>query len=55
MAEPRGVFVSYRRDSTAHLADRIGETLKNAFENVFVDVATIDPGLMFATGPGIKQ
>ncbi len=53
MVQPVNVFVSYRRmDSTPHLADRIGEALKQAFENVFVDVDFITPGSMFGDAIG---
>ena len=38
------VFVSYRRDDSAHAADRIYEQLSERFDVVF-DVDTIPPGL----------
>ena len=46
---PVRVFISYRRDGTAGYAGRLFDRLSEHFdpENVFMDVATIEPGLDF--------
>ena len=48
---PRGVFLSYRRDDTRHLAGRVYDRLVERFGNVrvFMDVDSIEPGLDFAS------
>jgi hypothetical protein len=43
------VFVSYRREGTAHIAGRIADRLTDRFgeDQVFMDVESIEPGLDF--------
>jgi hypothetical protein len=49
-AEGRGVFVSYRRQETGHLAGRLHDRLVARFgeSQVFIDVDAIEPGVDFA-------
>lgn len=49
VAEGGGIFVSYRRQETSHLAGRLYDRLADRFgENqVFIDVDTIEPGVDF--------
>jgi TIR domain len=44
-----GVFISYRRQDTKHLAGRLYDRLQDHFgkERVFIDVDSIEPGLDF--------
>jgi hypothetical protein len=44
-----GVFISYRRQDTPHLAGRLYDRLREHFgqERVFMDVDSIEPGLDF--------
>lgn len=46
VAEGGGIFVSYRRQESSHLAGRLYDRLASALgdENVFIDVDTIEPG-----------
>jgi hypothetical protein len=48
-AERSGVFISYRRQETSHLAGRLYDRLADRFgeEQVFMDVDTIEPGADF--------
>ena len=50
VAEGGGIFVSYRRQETSHLAGRLYDRLADRFGNsqVFIDVDTIEPGVDFA-------
>jgi len=45
-----GIFISYRRQESSHLAGRLYDRLAERFgeERVFMDVATIDLGVDFA-------
>jgi len=49
-AEGGGIFVSYRRQETSHLAGRLADRLVDRFGKgqVFIDVDTIEPGVDFA-------
>lgn len=49
-AEGGGIFVSYRRQETAHLAGRLYDRLADRFGEgqVFIDVDAIEPGVDFA-------
>src|ERR1700747_1122745 len=49
-AEGGGIFVSYRRQDSSHLAGRLYDHLADRFGEgqVFMDVDTIEPGLDFA-------
>src|SRR5437016_3856291 len=49
-AEGGGIFVSYRRDGTSHLAGRLSDRLADRFgeDQVFIDVDAIGPGVKFA-------
>ena len=49
-AEGGGIFVSYRRQETSHLAGRLYDRLADRFGEgqVFIDVDTIEPGVDFA-------
>jgi TIR domain/Transcriptional regulator, AbiEi antitoxin len=49
VAEGGGVFVSYRRHETGHLAGRLYDRLVDRFGEgrVFIDVDTIEPGVDF--------
>ena len=48
-ASAAGVFISYRRQDTQHLAGRLYDRLRDHFgrERVFMDVDSIEPGLDF--------
>ena len=48
-ARTGGVFVSYRREGTAHIAGRLADRLTDRFgeDQVFMDVESIEPGLDF--------
>ena len=50
VAEGGGIFVSYRRQETSHLAGRLYDRLADRFGEgqVFIDVDTIEPGVDFA-------
>jgi hypothetical protein len=50
VAEGGGIFVSYRRQDTSHLAGRLYDRLASALgeENVFIDVDMIQLGEDFA-------
>jgi hypothetical protein len=50
VAEGSGIFVSYRRQETSHLAGRLSDRLADRFGEgqVFIDVDTIEPGVDFA-------
>ncbi len=50
VAEGGGIFVSYRRQESSHLAGRLYDHLANRFGEgqVFIDVDTIEPGVDFA-------
>ncbi len=50
VAEGGGIFVSYRRQETSHLAGRLHDRLADRFgeDQVFIDVDTIEPGMDFA-------
>ena len=50
VAEGGGIFVSYRRQETSHLAGRLADRLADRFgeSQVFIDVDTIEPGVDFA-------
>jgi hypothetical protein len=50
IAEGGGIFVSYRRQESSHVAGRLYDRLADRFgENqVFIDVDTIEPGVDFA-------
>jgi len=45
-----GIFISYRRQDSSHLAGRLYDRLADRFgaDLVFMDVATIDLGVDFA-------
>jgi hypothetical protein len=49
--EPReeGIFVSYRRGETGHVAGRLADRLMERFgpSRVFIDVDSIEPGVDF--------
>jgi hypothetical protein len=49
-AEGGGIFVSYRRQETSHVAGRLYDRLADRFgeSQVFIDVDTIEPGVDFA-------
>jgi hypothetical protein len=49
-AEGGGIFVSYRRQETSHLAGRLYDRLADRFGEgqVFIDVDAIEPGVDFA-------
>ena len=49
-AEGGGIFISYRRQETSHLAGRLYDRLADRFGEgqVFIDVDTIEPGVDFA-------
>jgi TIR domain len=49
-AEGGGVFISYRRQETRHLAGRLYDRLADRFgeAQVFIDVVTMEPGVDFA-------
>src|SRR5215475_12044590 len=48
--EGGGIFISYRRQETSHLAGRLSDRLADRFGEgqVFIDVDTIGPGVDFA-------
>ena len=48
--EGGGIFVSYRRQDSSHLAGRLYDRLADRFgkSQVFMDVDTIEPGVNFA-------
>ena len=50
VAEGGGIFVSYRRQETSHLAGRLYDRLAGRFGEgqVFIDVDAIEPGVDFA-------
>src|SRR5690349_10570277 len=50
VAEGGGIFVSYRRQDSSHLAGRLYDRLADRFgeDQVFMDVDTIEPGVDFA-------
>jgi len=50
VAEGGGIFVSYRRQESSHLAGRLYDRLADHFGEgqVFIDVDTIEPGVDFA-------
>ena len=50
VAEDGGIFVSYRRYETGHLAGRLADRLADRFGEgrVFIDVDAIEPGVDFA-------
>jgi len=50
VAEGGGIFVSYRRQESSHLAGRLADRLAARFGEgqVFIDVDTIEPGVDFA-------
>ncbi len=50
VAQGGGIFVSYRRQETSHLAGRLYDRLADRFGEgqVFIDVDTIEPGVDFA-------
>ena len=50
VAEGGGIFVSYRRQETSHLAGRLYDRLVDRFgeSQVFIDVDAIEPGVDFA-------
>ena len=50
IAEGGGIFVSYRRQDTGHLAGRLYDRLADSFGRgqVFMDVDTIEPGVDFS-------
>ena len=50
VAEGCGIFVSYRRQESSHLAGRLYDRLADRFGEgqVFIDVNTIEPGVEFA-------
>lgn len=49
-AEGGGIFVSYRREESSHVAGRLPDRLIERFgaEQVFIDVEAIEPGVDFA-------
>src|SRR5580700_7137111 len=49
-ADGGGIFISYRRQETSHLAGRLYDRLADRFgeSQVFIDVDTIEPGVDFA-------
>src|SRR5690242_11962416 len=50
LAGDGGIFVSYRRQESSHLAGRLYDRLADRFgeDQVFIDVDTIEPGVDFA-------
>ena len=50
VGEGSGIFVSYRRQESSHLAGRLADRLADRFGEgqVFIDVDTIEPGVDFA-------
>jgi TIR domain len=50
VAEGGGIFVSYRRQETSHVAGRLAGRLADLFgdDQVFIDIHTIEPGVDFA-------
>ena len=50
VAEGGGIFISYRRQESSHLAGRLADRLADRFGEgqVFIDVDTIEPGVDFA-------
>jgi TIR domain len=50
VGEGGGIFVSYRRQETSHLAGRLADRLAGRFgeDQVFIDVDTMEPGVDFA-------
>jgi hypothetical protein len=50
LAGDGGIFVSYRRQESSHLAGRLYDRLADRFgeAQVFIDVDTIEPGVDFA-------
>ncbi|MPV36543.1 TIR domain-containing protein [Georgenia subflava] len=42
------VFLSYRREDTKHVAGRLGDRLTQRFDDVFMDIDTLEPGVDFA-------
>lgn len=50
LAEGGGIFVSYRRQESSHLAGRLYDRLADRFgeDQVFIDVDIIEPGVDFA-------
>jgi hypothetical protein len=48
--EGGGIFVSYRRQESSHLAGRLSDRLSDRFGEgqVFIDVDAIEPGVDFA-------
>ncbi len=50
VAEGSGIFISYRRHESSHLAGRLADRLTGRFGagRVFIDVDTIEPGVDFA-------
>jgi len=50
VAKGGGIFISYRRQETSHLAGRLYDRLADQFGEgqVFIDVDTIEPGVDFA-------
>ena len=55
-AEGRGIFVSYRRQKTGHLAGRLHDRLVARFgeSQVFIDVDAIEPGVDFAEESSVR-
>jgi hypothetical protein len=49
-ARTGGIFLSYRREDTQHIAGRLADRLVDRFgaEQVFMDVDSIEPGMEFA-------
>ena len=45
-----GIFVSYRREESGHVAGQLADRLSDRFgaEQVFIDVKSIEPGVDFA-------
>jgi hypothetical protein len=50
VSQGRGIFVSYRREDSSHLAGRLYDRLADRFGEgqVFIDVDAIEPGVDFA-------
>jgi hypothetical protein len=50
VAEGGGIFISYRRQESSHLAGRLSDRLADRFGEgqVFIDVDAIEPGMDFA-------
>src|SRR4051794_32817634 len=50
VSDGRGIFVSYRRQESSHLAGRLYDRLAGSFgeSQVFIDVDAIEPGEDFA-------